>query len=362
MRGRLNAVLLAGDRRASVKVRNENKAFLELRGMPLFVHVLHALLKARHVGEITIVGPVSRVQAALDACDMAYGEDTEVRLLEQGNSMIENFKSGYVASLGLRGTSFSSLKKTPYKNVPVLVVPCDLPLLMAEEVDEFVQRSNLIDYDYVIGITSKKVLSHYHPSDEHPGIRMIYFHVREDLMRHNNLHIGKPLLFHHLDYIENMYEWRYQTHWSNVLRMLTSLLFVSWRLIKGVRIFLLMQASLYYDRHGHPRLSDRIRSLVGFNRLAEGIGNALGARVQIVYTHLGGAALDVDNERDLGTIEVRYDEWMEYQKRAVLRTSLDHDPVAMHLDHHHGGLARDEVASAHHVEFAPFDVGCSTRS
>jgi hypothetical protein len=143
---------------------------------------------------------------------------------------------------------------------------------------------------------------------------MIYFHVREDLLRHNNLHIGKPLTFAHLDYIERMYEWRYQTRIANILRMFFSLLFAGWRLTKALRVFILMQLSLYYDRHGHPKISGQVRSLVGFNRLAEGIGNAIGARVQVVYTHLGGAALDVDNAHDLTAIEANYDEWMTDQQ------------------------------------------------
>ena len=143
---------------------------------------------------------------------------------------------------------------------------------------------------------------------------MIYFHVQEDLLRHNNLHVAKPLTFAHLDYIEKMYEWRYQTRTANILRMFFSLLFSGWRLLKGLRVFIVMQLSLYYDRHGHPKLSGRVRSLVRFNRLAEGIGNALGARVQVVYTHFGGAALDADNAKDLSAIEERYEDWMEFQK------------------------------------------------
>jgi hypothetical protein len=206
------------------------------------------------------------------------------------------------------------LKGSEYEQIPVLVAPCDIPLLAAEEVDEFVARSNMHEYDYSIGITSERILSHYHPKDGRSGIQMIYFHVKEDLMRHNNLHIAKPLKFEHLDYIEKMYEWRYQTRFANMLRMFFSLLSNGWRLMKSLRIFILMQLSLYYDRHGHPRLSDRLRSAVGFNRLSEGIGNALGARVQIVYTHFGGAALDADHEKDLDAIEENYDEWMEYQR------------------------------------------------
>jgi GTP:adenosylcobinamide-phosphate guanylyltransferase len=307
---KVNAVILAGDRRASIQVRSDNKAFLPLRGKPLFVHVLHALQKARLVGDIVVVGPRERVESEL----AAHGIQG-VRVVDQRDNMIENFKAGYVAALGLDdGTEFWSLKGTEYEQIPVLVSPCDIPLLVAEEVDEFVARSNMHEYDYSIGVTSEKVLSHYYPRDGKAGIQMIYFHVREDLLRHNNLHVAKPLTFAHLDYIEKMYEWRYQTRTANIIRMLFSLLFAGWRLFKGLRVFILLQISLFYDRQGHPKLSDRIRSLVCFNRLSEGIGNALGARVQVVYTHFGGAVLDADNDTDFAAIEARYDEWMEYQQ------------------------------------------------
>jgi molybdopterin-guanine dinucleotide biosynthesis protein A len=307
---KVNAVILAGDRRASIQVKEENKAFLPLRGKPLFMHVLSALQEAELVGDIVVIGPRERLLRALE------GHDTDrVRVIEQRDNMVENFKAGYVATLGLEAdVEFWDLKGSEYEQVPVLVVPCDIPLLIANEVDEFIRRSNMHEYDYSIGVSSERVLSHYYPSGDQPGIQMIYFHVREDLLRHNNLHIGKPLTFSHFDYIEKMYEWRYQTRVANMFRMFFSLLCNGWRLVKGLRVFILLQLSLYYDRHGHPKLSDRLRSLVCFNRLAEGIGNALGARVQVVYTHFGGAVLDADNEKDLAAIEARYDEWMEYQR------------------------------------------------
>ena len=307
---KVNAVLLAGDRRGSIEVLGENKAFLALDGRPLFLHVLTALREAALVGDIVIVGPAERLREVLQPHSMP-----NVRVVDQHDNMIENFKAGYISALGLGDdVRFQDLKGSQYEQVPVLVVPSDIPLLIAEEVDEFIRRSNMHEYDYSIGVTSEKVLSHYYPSENQPGIRMIYFHVREDLLRHNNLHMAKPLTFAHLDYIEKMYEWRYQTRTANILRMLFSILFAGWRLFKGLRVFILLQLSLYYDRHGHPKLSDRVRSLVCFNRLAEGIGNALGARVQVVYTHFGGAVLDADNERDLAAIEARYDEWIDYQK------------------------------------------------
>lgn len=315
---KMNAILLAGDRRASIQLREDNKAFLELKSVPLFIHVLRALKQANHVRDVVVVGPSERLLAAVQKYDALLVGDGEIRVVEQRENMVDNFKAGYVASLGLSDdVEFWDLKGSEYERIPALVSPCDIPLLTPAEVDEFITRSNLYDYDYSIGITSEKVLSNYYPSDGKPGIQMIYFHVKEDLLRHNNLHIGMPLTFAHLDYIEKMYEWRYQTRLANILRMLFSLLFAGWRMFKGLRVFILMQLSLYYDRHGHPKVSDRVRSLVRFNRLAEGIGNALGARVQVVYTHFGGAVLDADNEKDLAVIEERYDEWMAHQASLI---------------------------------------------
>ncbi|MDF7807304.1 NTP transferase domain-containing protein [Pontiellaceae bacterium B12219] len=307
---KVNAILLAGDRRASIQLHSDNKAFFELRGVPLFIHVTRALMGAELVGDVVIVGPAERISAALKAHGISEG----VLVVEQRENMIENFKVGHVCSLGLEETvPFWSLKDSGYQEIPVLVAPCDIPMLLSEEVDEFLMRSNMHEYDYSIGVTSRDVLSNYHPSETKDGIQMIYFHVKEDLMRHNNLHVAKPLTFDHLDYIEKMYEWRYQTRFANILRMFFSLLSNGWRLMKSIRIFIMMQLSLYYDRHGHPKLADHLRSTVSFNRLSEGIGNALGARVQIVYTHFGGAALDADNEKDLAVIEQRYDEWIKMQ-------------------------------------------------
>lgn len=308
---KVNAVLLAGDRRASISLHNENKAFLELRGKELFIHVAEALLNAENVGNVVIVGPKERIVQSLEKHGITEG----VVVVEQRENMIENFKVGYVCSLGLDETvGFWSLKNSGHDETPVLVAPCDVPMMISEEVDEFLNRANMHEYDYSIGVTSKEVLEHYHPSDGKRGVRMIYFHVKEDLMRHNNLHIAKPLLLEHLDYIEKMYEWRYQTRFANIVRVIFSAITHGFRFAKGLRVFIIMQLSLYYDRHGHPKLADRVRSIAGFNRLSEGIGNVLGARVQIVYTHFGGAALDADNEKDLAVIEERYDEWMHYQR------------------------------------------------
>ncbi len=310
----VNAILLAGDRRASVRVCDDNKAFLMLNEEPLLIHVLRALKQARFVRNITIIGPADRLEEIIGRHAAALAGGGEIRVMEQRENMIENFKAAYVDSLGLPETvAFSDLRETEHAETPVMVVPCDIPLLTPWETDEFIAQSNMHDFDYSIGITSEKVLRYYHPAGGKPGIRMIYIHVREDLMRQNNLHLAKPLKIRHLDYIEKMYEWRYQTHLFNVLRMMFALLLVSWRFVAALKVFMFLQLSLYYDRHGHPRLADRLRTHAPLDALPRGIGRIIGARTQVTYTHLGGAALDVDHDENLAAMQTMYDDWMAHQ-------------------------------------------------
>ncbi len=314
---KVNAILLAGDRRASIEVKNDNKAFLLLKGEPLLIHILRALKQARFVQDITVIGPQQRLSETIGQHADALKGGGEIRVIEQRQNMIENFKAAYAASLGLPDTAFADLRGTKHDDTPVMVVPCDIPLLTPWEVDEFIAQSDMHETDYSIGITSKKVLSYYHPQEDRPGIRMIYFHVREDLMRQNNLHLAKPLKVTHLDFIEKMYEWRYQTHLFNVLRMMFALLMVSWRFVAALKIFIFLQLSLYYDRHGHPRLADSLRMHAPLSALPLGIGRIIGARTQVTYTHAGGAALDVDHDENLDAMETMYDDWMAHQ--AALR-------------------------------------------
>ena len=323
---KVNAILLAGDRRASVQVKDDNKAFLPLKGEPLLIHILRALKQSKHVQNIIVIGPSDRLSETLQTHAEQLTGDGEIRVIEQKDNMIENFKAGYVSTFDLpETTAFADLRGGEHGDIPALVVPCDIPLLTPWEIDEFITQSNMHETDYSIGITSKKVLSYYHPTEEKPGIQMIYFHLKEDLWRQNNLHLVKPLKFKHLDYVEKMYEWRYQTHLLNVLRMMFSLLLVSWRFMTAIRVFALLQLSLYYDRHGHPNLSKSIRMRAPLETFQRGIGNILGARTQLTYTHLGGAALDVDHDENLDAMETMYDDWMAHQ--SALREKKEVRPV-----------------------------------
>lgn len=311
-----DAILLAGDRRASKTVCNENKAFLELENMPLFVYVMRALKNAGSIGDIAVVGPADRLEKTLSEFSGLLKGDGDIRIVDQTESMIGNVKAGFTALTDATGAeTFRELRASEHSDKAVLIVPCDTPLLLPEEIDEFVAESDMDKFDYCIGASTEEVLKPYMPQDGKPGLGMILFHLKDCLFRHNNLHLARVLHFRHLDYIEKMYEWRYQTRFLNMLRLAFRLLFSGPHFFTALRVYSLMQLSLYYDRHHHPVISKRLRDLAPLETFTKGISRIIGADVQIVFTSFGGAVLDVDNETSLETIRTMYHEWMAFQQQ-----------------------------------------------
>lgn len=315
-KSRFDVVVLAGDRKASIAIEHENKTFLTLHQWPLLIHILRALQGAKHTGEIIVIGPAARLKESLQSHREALAKPEHIRVVEQRNNLIENIKTGLIASLNLSDEpAFETLRSTPHAETPILIVPGDCPLLTPQEIDQLIERSDLREHDYAIGITSETVLRHYHPTAFCPGIQMIYFHTREDLMRHNNLHFGRPLKFEHLDPIEKMYEWRYQTRGRNIVHMLAALPQIHGHLFDALSLFCALQLSLFFDRHGCAHLADRLRQSISLRRIARCIGRIVGAPTQLVYTDLGGAALDVDHAENLRAMEMMYEDWMRHQHR-----------------------------------------------
>ncbi len=62
---KINAVILAGDRKASLLINNDNKAFLKVNNVPCIIYTLKSFLSAHHIENIIIVGPKERLRKTL---------------------------------------------------------------------------------------------------------------------------------------------------------------------------------------------------------------------------------------------------------------------------------------------------------
>ena len=311
----INAVILAGDKRASKLIMHQNKAFLSFKGVPILIHVLRALLESEFVGRIAIVGPSDRIRDTLLTSSHKNAIGERVSIIEQRPNLLENAKAGFIASLPepASSMSFEELKESSYTESSILIVPSDIPIITPYEIDEFIGNSDLENYDYCIGLTREEIMKHYYPTEQKPGIKMECFQIREGRCRQNNLQLGKPLKATELAYVERMYELRYQTHFLNMLLTVFRILFTGKKIFTSMRYFIQMQLARSLYKRGYVRLSDSIRAGNFLSVILSCMEALLGVRIQPVFTRYGGAVLDVDNETDLEILERMSDEWLAHQ-------------------------------------------------
>lgn len=291
----LDALILAGDKEGYVSVHDRNKAFLTLKGKCLLEHVIDAVDHAQHVDSIFVVGPKGKLSSRINTS--AYQKPVE--FLPQSNSVIDNILTSYETIYSWEADH------------PLFVLPSDIPLATPSEIDAFIKGSDYFNSDYVMGFQTENALSAYYPTETLDGIRMSYFYFKQFIGRHNNLHIAWPNRVKNAELVNMTYNLRYQKKFQNYLKWLASIVPSIGGKGKVLRLTVFMQLALIGDYMGVDRISKSLRRFIDLKEIEGCISDALNIRFNVYCMDFGGAAVDVDNERDLDVIARRFDEWKQ---------------------------------------------------
>jgi hypothetical protein len=321
---RVNAFVLAGDGGASRSVYGTNKAFLTIKGHPLFLYVVAALDRVDQIGKVYLIGPRLQLMEAVEKGSGTFRFGKKVEVVEQRENLLANLIHVFACSLpgDRRERGFDPLDYSEHRDEAGLFVSADIPLLIPEEINEFLLSSDMDSYDYCMGVTSEEVLEYYYPRNDKPGVRMAYFYLREKAYRINNLHLARPFKIARAEYIQKMYDYRYQRRVRNVVRVALGLLGTR-RWIKGVFFYVLVKFSIFFSSLGLRWPTSLAREGLRLDVVEGAVSEILGTRFKTVETTFGGAALDVDNEKDYRTIDEMFDLWRAHEKEL----SRDRFPV-----------------------------------
>jgi GTP:adenosylcobinamide-phosphate guanylyltransferase len=318
-----DTILLTGDKKASKSVFGMNKSLIELNGIPLFMYVISALQDVDEVDNIYIVGPKFKIEELLKkhlnpplfpplSKGGKGGFKKNVMVVEQRDNLYENVWHTFLSAI--KGYSDGDELKNPaLMDKQILVAAGDMPLITPFEIKEFISKCDMENYDYCIGMISEDVLKNYYPSKGKPGMKLAYIHLRENIYRISNMHLIKPFKIINREYIEKMYEYRYQKDIRNIVK-LTMELIRKHAGFKSLLFYSMIEMTLFLSYIHLKPLSNFFRWFVSLKSAEKVVSNVLKTRLKLVETSFGGAALDVDNERDFNTIKLMYKEWMEYQK------------------------------------------------
>lgn len=306
----MNAFVLAGDRGERRQVGGMNKALLTLEGRPLIVHVLSALDQVRQIDRIYVIGPQKEIMRAIEQALPYVLFTKKIEVLPQKENLVENILSAYAYSLpGYR--KGSDPRRLPNSDEPGLFLPADIPLVTASEIEAFIDGSDMEKYDYCLGVTPQEALVPFYPKGGKPGIRQPYLYLKDKIYRMNNLHLGRPYRIGMAGYVQEMYDHRHQRYSGNRLRIAYKILKRP-RGLKGLFLYLLAQGGVFSMKAGLSPVASLFRKPLTLEAVEQEVSAFLQTRFKSVETRIGGAALDVDDEKAYRTISLLFREWQTY--------------------------------------------------
>jgi 2-C-methyl-D-erythritol 4-phosphate cytidylyltransferase len=312
-----DVILVAGEGKSSYKVYHQNKAFLTLQGKCVILYVVEALQQVQSIRDIYIVGLKEKLDQVLHSGRVDREYPKRIHVVEQKANLYENVWQTFLQS---QQVELKDVDTTPHRDKAVLIVPCDAPLITPQEVEHFISQADMDRYDHVLGLVSREKLRHFYPQASKPGIKMAYLHIKEDSFRINNLHLVKPLRIENREYIQKMYQYRYQRNFKNLV--LFGLSVFGKDKAKHYKNYIGLQLCLFFGGLGLEFVVDYFRKLNPKKELEESISTIMKTRFSALEVPFPGAALDIDNAKDYEAMKTRFEEWQEYLKAAPL-TSIE---------------------------------------
>lgn len=197
----------------------------------------------------------------------------------------------------------------------VFVTGCDLPLLSAESVDDFLRRCNVVPGDFFIGVASESILKHFYKNKNgQKGIIRPYVSFREVELRAANVIIVRPNRIGNKELIQESFGVRKLTEWRNVFAMIFKLLKLSGRM-QTVRMATLLQLVAVFKRHGFNLTARTLKRFIRASELEELLSRLFMTQLLLIETPYGGTAIDVDDIHDYNLLKENCGYWSEIQDR-----------------------------------------------
>ncbi len=309
----VHAILAAGDGRAAKAGYGESKVYLEMAGRPLVERVVATLQDVPEVDEVWVVGNAERLERVFADDAVRARLRKPLHVIPQFRNLYENCWQTWRRPLPGAGPEGPD-PGTHDEDRRALFLSADLPFATPHEISAFLRQALALDCDYALGLVSESAMAGFLPkAPGSPGIEMAYFNLAEGRFRQSNLHLVRPVGLGNRTYIEEMYEYRYQKEFVNILKL-------AWRLLRiergGLTVLVyygVIQLAAFCHRRGWLRLADRLRSWIPFRLVERRIGQLLRTRFRLVVTEVGGCGVDIDNEHDFDAARARYDEWWSEQ-------------------------------------------------
>jgi len=311
----LDAVVLAGTHQHTKRlIAGRNKAFLKVAGQALIRYVVKALMDAKGIDQIFVVGPAEELLEEL------AGYPPRVRVIAQRGEMLSNCWAGIEASEDRHRYD----PAMPVQDRPLLIISCDLPLVTARSIDDFLSRCARVDKRseklnaILVGVVDEPAVKPFHPGGGKIGIKRPFVEMECGRLRLANIYVGRPRHLSHQEILQTGFSHRKAKDWRNVVA-LTFNFFKSQGGWHAAWMSMRVQLTLKLSK-SKGRLYRRLKKGNTAERIEKSVSDALGGPIKIVISPYGGLSLDVDDQEDFRILDARYEDW------AAITAAVDTDP------------------------------------
>ncbi len=316
-----DAIILAGEKEASIPVKGQNKAFIKFRDKYIVERVIEAVDACDTLRSITVVGPRRKLE------DHLQGVSTRkpFKIIEQGDNVFENV---YLSGLSTfpewePGKPAAEIREKGDPEKIIVGFTSDMPMLDPREIDAFARTMPRERADMIYGVTDHKLLEPFEPAGSDPGIKFIHISTKQIILRHSNIFAYRPLKFAEMleVYIPLIYKLRYQRHPFNRLVALKEI-FAFHMPFRFLWLFAKVQAASYMHNNGHYKMREILRKYVDVPTSEAVVSQDVFKSVFAIHETISvGPTLDIDDEESLNAFLVMYDRWREIQD-AQIRAAL----------------------------------------
>jgi len=202
----------------------------------------------------------------------------------------------------------------------VFITGCDVPLMIPESIDDFVDRCNGIKGDFFIGVSSSDILKHFcRKQTGQTKMNRPYLAFREAYVRAANLLIVRPNRVGNKQLIQESFGMRKMTKWKNVFSAFWKVIRLKGKL-KTVRMVCLLQLAAILNRHGLVKFAEALRRFIRESEFEKLLSRLFMTHLKLVESPYGGVSLDIDDEEDYKLLCENYDCWLKIQADLVEQT------------------------------------------
>lgn len=163
-----DAIILAGGQSSGALKKiapYDNEALIIIGNYPMIYYVYKALRNSSHINRIVISGPVESLKSI-------FLHEENLYLVGGGENAMDSFAHAVELLKGMGMTR------------RLLIMPSDTPFITTEAIDDFIERSEEMQADFVYPLTSKEV-----NEAKYPGVRRTYARLKDGVFTGGNLFI-----------------------------------------------------------------------------------------------------------------------------------------------------------------------------